>query len=67
MSELEYIADCAVCASGYGGGVANECHLCTAGFKGGMYFLLALATLLTIGVGFLLAVYLVSEDWYSTA
>ncbi|CAM9462085.1 unnamed protein product, partial [Ectocarpus sp. 12 AP-2014] len=50
---------CAVCASGYGRGVANACHLCTASFKGGMYFVLAVASLLTLFVAALLAVYLV--------
>ncbi|CBJ26637.1 adhesin-like protein [Ectocarpus siliculosus] len=64
-SEQEYCnagyegPQCAVCASGYGRGVANACHLCTASFKGGMYFVLAVAALLTLFVAALLAVYLV--------
>lgn len=54
-------AECAVCSSGYGRGVANACHLCTASFKGGMYFVLAVAALLTLFVAVLLAVYLVRQ------
>lgn len=54
-----YLADCAVCSSGYGRGVANECHRCTETFKGGMYFVAAVALLLTVVVGALLAVFLV--------
>lgn len=53
------LLDCAVCSSGYGRGVANACHLCTATFKGWMYFVLAVATLITIVVAVLLAVFLV--------
>lgn len=53
-------ADCAVCSSSYGRGVANACHLCTETFKGCMYFVLAVALLITIVVVALLAVYLVS-------
>lgn len=55
-------AVCAVCAEGYGRGVANACHECTESFKGGMYFVMALAMLLTIIVGTLLAIYLVSGE-----
>ncbi|CBJ33868.1 probable extracellular nuclease (ISS) [Ectocarpus siliculosus] len=64
-SEQEYCnagyegPQCAVCASGYGRGVANACHLCTASFKGGMYFVLGVTALLTFFVAALLAVYLV--------
>ncbi|CBJ32402.1 adhesin-like protein [Ectocarpus siliculosus] len=50
---------CAVCDTGFGKGVADECHSCTAGFKGGMYFLLAVLLVAMVVVVVLLAIYLV--------
>ncbi|CAM9574874.1 unnamed protein product, partial [Ectocarpus sp. 12 AP-2014] len=50
---------CAVCDTGFGKGVADECHSCTAGFQGGMYFLLAVVLLAMVVVVVLLAIYLV--------
>ncbi|CAN0138387.1 unnamed protein product, partial [Pylaiella littoralis] len=50
---------CAVCSSDYGRGAASACHRCTASFKGGMYFVFAVATMVTIVIAALLAVYLV--------
>ncbi|CBJ33129.1 asn/thr-rich large protein family protein [Ectocarpus siliculosus] len=50
---------CAVCETGFGKGMADECHSCTAGFKGGMYFLLAVVLLAMVVVVVLLAIYLV--------
>lgn len=63
------VSDCAVCSEGYGRGVANACHKCTASIKNGMYFILAVSGLLTLIVGVLLAVYLVSgaSAWVSRA
>ncbi|CAN0008375.1 unnamed protein product, partial [Scytosiphon promiscuus] len=66
-SEQEYCNDgyegpqCAVCAAGYGRGVADACHLCTASFKGGMYFVVAVIALLMLVVAALLAVYLMEN------
>lgn len=54
-------SECAVCAPGYGRGVANACHECTATFRGGMYFVMAVGLLLTVVVALLLAVYLVRQ------
>lgn len=53
------LADCAVCSAGFGRGAGNECHQCTGSFKGVMYFLLALAALVTLLLMTLLAIYLV--------
>ncbi|CAM9236456.1 unnamed protein product, partial [Sphacelaria rigidula] len=50
---------CAVCSAGFGRGAGNECHQCTGSFKGVMYFLLALAALVTLLLMTLLAIYLV--------
>eukprot|EP00752_Nemacystus_decipiens_P010943 g9725.t1 len=50
---------CAVCSSGYGGGVANACHECSSDFKAGMYFVIATVSLLVLALAALLAVYLV--------
>ena len=52
--------ECAVCAAGYGGGVANTCHRCTANFKTGIYVVFAVIILLVLVLAALLAVYLVS-------
>lgn len=49
-----------MCASGYGGGVANTCHVCTSSLKTGMYFAFAVVSLFMIVLAALLAVYLVS-------
>lgn len=54
--------DCAVCAAGYGRGVANECHECTEGVKAWMYSLLVMAAVFTVVFGILIAIYLVSSE-----
>jgi len=51
---------CAVCSSGYGGGVGNSCHQCSPDFKAGMYVVFVIVFLLVVALAALLAVYLVS-------
>lgn len=54
------LTDCAVCDNNYGRGAGRSCHKCTTEFLIVMYFLLAMSLTLTIVVGSLLTVYLVS-------
>eukprot|EP00903_Cladosiphon_okamuranus_P009052 g8654.t1 len=45
---------CAVCSSGFAGGIANGCHECSEAFRAGMYFLAAVAAALSlVGLWFL--------------
>lgn len=54
--------DCAVCDKEYARGAANSCKKYTDTFKDSIYFLLGTAGLLTIAVGAILAIYLVSRE-----
>lgn len=56
------LVGCAVCSSGYGGGVANSCHQCSDGFKGAMYFVSSVAGVMILTFGVLVVVFLV-RDW----
>eukprot|EP00752_Nemacystus_decipiens_P007772 g6941.t1 len=50
---------CAVCASGYAGGVGSACHECTDSFKAGAYFVAFFVLILAVVVAALQSVYLV--------
>lgn len=59
-NDVDVLTDCAVCEKDYGRGAGRSCHKCTPEFLLLMYFLLAMGLALTIVVGGLLTVYLVS-------
>lgn len=60
-----FLPDCAVCSSGYSGGISNGCHHCSEAFKAGMFFLATVGFLMALAFLWVLFCYLVSSAFES--
>lgn len=55
-------SDCAVCSSGFAGGISNGCHECSEAFRAGMYFLAAVGAAVSLVFAWFLFRYLVRRE-----